>query len=134
MSSLVADGCDALGFDPIFIETTGGAISERDALRAAHTVVLVLPPSTDLDDVEDELLALADVVVVNKADQNGAAELEAALVARLQPRVGPGSSWKAPVLTTTGFRGEGIEELDVAIGSHLNHLRQGDAFDTRRGR
>jgi len=65
---------DAAGYDLILIETVGAGQAEVDIAGAAHTVVVLEAPNTG-DDVQSSkagILEIADVLVVNKADQPGA--------------------------------------------------------------
>jgi len=65
---------DAAGYDLILVETVGAGQAEVDIAGAAHTVVVLEAPNTG-DDVQSSkagILEIADVLVVNKADQPGA--------------------------------------------------------------
>ena len=65
---------DAAGYDPILIETVGAGQAEVDIAGAAHTVVVLEAPNTgdDVQSIKAGILEIADVLVVNKADQPGA--------------------------------------------------------------
>ena len=75
-------------------------------------------------------MEIADVFVVNKADQAGAdraaAEIEAVL--RLNDYA-PGE-WRPPVLRTRATEGRGVEEVVEAVGRF--RARGGDGADARR--
>ena len=65
---------DAVGHDPLIVETTGVGQVEIDIASAADTTVLVMAPGWG-DAVQANkagLLEVADVLVVNKADRPGA--------------------------------------------------------------
>jgi LAO/AO transport system kinase len=61
---------DAAVFDEILIETVGAGQSEVDIARHAHTVVVVEAPGLgdDVQAIKAGILEIADVLVVNKAD------------------------------------------------------------------
>jgi LAO/AO transport system kinase len=65
---------DAAGYDPILIETVGAGQAEVDIAGAAHTVVVLEAPNTgdDVQSIKAGIMEIADVLVVNKADQPGA--------------------------------------------------------------
>ncbi|MEM7274563.1 MAG: methylmalonyl Co-A mutase-associated GTPase MeaB, partial [Actinomycetota bacterium] len=65
---------DAVGYDPVIIETVGVGQVEVDVVGAADTAVVVMTPGMG-DAVQANkagLLEVADVFVVNKADRPGA--------------------------------------------------------------
>jgi LAO/AO transport system kinase len=65
---------DAAGYDPVLIETVGAGQAEVDIAGAAHTVVVLEAPNSgdDVQSIKAGILEIADVLVVNKADQPGA--------------------------------------------------------------
>jgi LAO/AO transport system kinase len=84
-TALVADVLDAMGFDQVVIETVGVGQGEVEILRHVDATVVVVAPGHG-DEVQAQkagLLEIADVLVVNKADLDGAedaaAHLEAAI-------------------------------------------------------
>jgi LAO/AO transport system kinase len=130
---LVSDVLDALGYDPILMETIGVGQSEIDVMRKAHTVVLLLLPGAGdaVQLMKAGLLELADILVVNKADREGAQELAVMLQSEIDGRQAD-HGWKTPVVTTTAYRGEGLDPLVEALDAHAEHLRQTLGFEERR--
>ena len=65
---------DAAGYDPILIETVGAGQAEVDIAGAAHTTIVLEAPNTgdDVQSIKAGILEIADILVVNKADQPGA--------------------------------------------------------------
>jgi LAO/AO transport system kinase len=65
---------DAAGYDLVLIETVGAGQAEVDIAGAAHTVVVLEAPNSgdDVQSIKAGILEIADVLVVNKADQPGA--------------------------------------------------------------
>ncbi len=129
---------DAVGFDRILVETVGVGQSEVEVARAADTTVVVLTPGQGdgVQAVKAGLLEIADVFVVNKADQPGAERL----VNDLRGAIGlaeapPAGAWIPPVLATVASRGEGVAVLGGAIARHHAHLvARGGMPEVRRER
>jgi LAO/AO transport system kinase len=65
---------DAFGKDRIIIETVGAGQNEVDIVSTADTVAVLVPPSSgdDVQMLKAGILEIADVLVVNKADMDGA--------------------------------------------------------------
>ena len=120
-AALVAD---AAGFDDVILETVGVGQSEVDVAAMADTTIVVLAPGLgdSVQAAKAGILEVADVLVVNKADQSGAGRLEAELRGMLElghaaaPDGAPGRM--PPLLRTVAVRGEGIDELLDAIDRH----------------
>jgi len=129
---LAADAMDALGYDPILLESPGLGKDEAAFLRHAHTGILVILPgsSESLDLVVAGVMDSADVVVINKADREGAADLAAQLQQRLDAEAS--GEWKPRALSTQALRGEGVDELSELLARHLEFLQRTGGFDTRR--
>jgi len=75
------DALCAAGFDVVLIETVGVGQSEVDVELIADAVAIVLAPGQgdDVQAMKAGLLEIADVLVVNKADCQGAERLRADL-------------------------------------------------------
>ena len=65
---------DAAGYEVILVETVGAGQAEVDIARAAHTAVVLEAPGMgdDVQSIKAGILEIADILVVNKADQPGA--------------------------------------------------------------
>ncbi len=65
---------DAAGYDVIVIETVGAGQSEIDIARTADTVIVVEAPGLgdEVQAIKAGILEIADILVVNKADRDGA--------------------------------------------------------------
>lgn len=155
-TSNVVQAFDAAGFDVILIETVGAGQAEVDIARLAHTTLVIEAPGLgdDIQAIKAGILEIADVLVVNKADQPGADNTERALRNMLElahpvPRVfrhhargeevGPpvqtaASSdpiWIPPVQRTVALDGKGIPELVEAISRHRQFLQQSGDWQRR---
>ncbi len=132
---------DAAGFDDVIVETVGVGQSEVDVAAMAGTTVVVLAPGLGdgVQAAKAGILEVADVLVVNKADQPGAGRLESELRGMLELGHVVGSDdggWTAPVLRTVAVRGEGVAELLDAVDEHRRRaeLPGGDARERVRVR
>lgn len=124
------DACDVLalaGFDPIIVETVGVGQSEVDIARLADTTVVVLTPSAgdSVQALKAGIMEVAEVVAINKADQDGAERLEEDIKEGMELRPHPAAGipmWQPPVVRTTATEGTGASELLAAITSHRAFL------------
>ena len=80
-SEIPIDLLDAAGYDPIIVETVGVGQDEVDIVRTADVVAVVLVPGMgdDIQAIKAGILEIADLFVINKADQPGADRLQAEL-------------------------------------------------------
>jgi LAO/AO transport system kinase len=100
----------ALSFDLIVLETVGVGQSEIEIAAIADPTVVVLNPGAGdaVQAAKAGLLEVADIVVVNKADREGADQTVRDLRAET----------KAPILKLIAAKGDGIPELVEAIEAH----------------
>lgn len=130
---------DAAGFDDVIIETVGVGQSEVEVAGTADTTLVAMAPGMgdSIQAAKAGVLEIADVFVVNKADQSGAGKLESELRGMLEMGHASGAvghddqSWWPPILRTVAVRAEGIEELVVAIHDHGGHLADTGAGEQR---
>ncbi len=126
------DLMDASGRDPILIETVGVGQDEVDVVRVADSVLVVLTPGQgdDIQAIKAGILEIADLFVINKADQPGADRLASDLEAMMS--LGEPRLWRPPVMMTVATAGTGIEELAGAIERHGRFLAGNGALQARR--
>lgn len=107
---------DAAGCDVVFIETVGVGQDEVDVARLADaTVVLVVPGmGDDVQTFKAGVMEIADLFVINKADQPGAERVERELNVLLSVAPQP-ASWQPPIVKTTATTGEGISDLSKKL-------------------
>ncbi|ABU59056.1 MULTISPECIES: methylmalonyl Co-A mutase-associated GTPase MeaB [Roseiflexus] len=124
---------DAAGFDLVLIETVGAGQGEVEIAAAAHTTIVIEIPGAgdDIQAIKAGILEIADVLVVNKADRDGAEQTVRQLRAMLSLADLPVDGWTPPVLTAVAMRGEGIEAIATAAERHLAYLRESERL-TRR--
>jgi LAO/AO transport system kinase len=129
----------ALGFDIVLIETVGVGQSEVDVMHLADTVAVVLAPGMGdaIQAAKAGILEIADVLVVNKADHEGAGatarDLKGMVALGRSGTAVPGE-WRPPVLATVAVGGEGIDQLAAALDAHREHLVRTGALRERRAR
>ncbi len=103
---------DAAGCDVVFVETVGVGQDEVEIARLADATVVLLVPGMgdDVQTFKAGVMEIADLFVINKADQPGAERLERQLNVLLS--VGAQRSEQIPpIVKTTATTGEGISEL-----------------------
>jgi LAO/AO transport system kinase len=100
----------ALSYDLIVLETVGVGQSEIEIAAIADPTVVVLNPGAGdaVQAAKAGLLEVADIVVVNKADREGADQTMRDLRAET----------RAPILKLIAAQGDGIPELVEAIEAH----------------
>ncbi len=137
-TAAVVQVLDAAGFDKILIETVGAGQSEIDIARLAHTTLVVEAPGMgdDIQAIKAGILEIADLLVINKADRPGVENTERALRSMLElamPMRGSEEAepWMPPVLKTVASAGEGVEEVERGIASHLQWLHSSGAWKLR---
>ncbi|HEC23336.1 MAG TPA: methylmalonyl Co-A mutase-associated GTPase MeaB [Chloroflexi bacterium] len=85
-TSDVVKALDAAGFEVILIETVGAGQAEVDIARQAHTIIVVEAPGLgdDVQAIKAGILEIADILVVNKADDPRAGNTVRALRGMLE--------------------------------------------------
>ncbi len=122
---------EAAGYGVILIETVGVGQNELDVMHVVHTVIAVVAPGLgdDIQAMKAGLLEIADIVVVNKGDRDGADTTLRDL-----------REWCKTVIRTVAVKGEGIAELIAVIAEHERwrdldrpqlHKRRGPSLDRR---
>jgi LAO/AO transport system kinase len=127
------DILDAAGFDIVLLETVGTGQSEIDIAEVTDVRVVVSAPGLgdDIQAMKAGLLEIADVLVVNKADRDGAERTLHQLLAAAAIRSAARTS--APVLKTTATSGDGVDALVAAI-DRIGDARLAEGRQARRRR
>ena len=112
----------AIGYHVVLLETVGVGQSEIEIAAVADPTVVILNPGTGdaIQAAKAGVLEIADIVVVNKADRDGAEQTVRDLRAETD----------APIVSLIAARGEGVAELMAAIDDH----RRTDSRDRRLAR
>jgi LAO/AO transport system kinase len=112
---------DAMGFDVILVETVGVGQDEIDIVQQAETAVVVTVPGLgdDIQAIKAGILEIADVLVVNKADREGADRAVRDLTHMLDLRGGHGARGRTvEIVRTIATTGAGLDDLIGAIARH----------------
>lgn len=117
---------DAMGKDVIIVETVGVGQDEVDIAQSAHTTVLVTIPGMgdDIQAIKAGLMEIGDILVVNKADRDGAGKTvrEMQFMLQMSSDRHAHQGWTPPVIETVALRQRGVEELYAAILDHRRHM------------
>jgi len=111
---------DAAGREVVLIETVGVGQDEVEIAKLADATVVVLVPGMgdDVQAIKAGIMEIADVFVINKADQPGADRLEREIKA-IQSLSTRKDGWVPPVIRAAATDGQGITETLVAVRSFL---------------
>jgi LAO/AO transport system kinase len=111
---------DAAGKEVVLIETVGVGQDEVEVAKLADVTVVVLVPGMgdDVQAIKAGILEIADIFVINKADQPGADRLEREILA-LQSLSTRSDGWVPPIIRAVATEGRGISETRFAIRSFL---------------
>lgn len=125
---------DAMGFDIVIVETVGVGQDEVDIVSLAETAVVVTVPGLgdEVQAIKAGILEIADVLVVNKADREGADRTVRDLTTMLELRAD--RTVEIEIVRTVASSGKGISELVGAIERHAERERQSPAHLERRRR
>jgi LAO/AO transport system kinase len=128
---------EAMGQDIVIVETLGAGQDEVDIIHVAQTCVLVLTPGMgdDIQAMKAGIMEVADIIVLNKADLDGANTCLRSLEATVHYGLGAGEdTWVprvVPTVATAPNRNDvqGIDDLVEAIEAHTAFLHQGATLD-----
>ncbi|RJR32567.1 MAG: methylmalonyl Co-A mutase-associated GTPase MeaB [Deltaproteobacteria bacterium] len=118
---------DAMGKDYILVETVGVGQDEVEIAATAYTTVVVTVPGMgdDIQAIKAGILEVADILVVNKADRDGASRTQQDLLQMLElQNIRKTKSWKPRVILTQAKEDQGIEELLAGVREHQDFLGQ----------
>jgi LAO/AO transport system kinase len=107
---------DAAGKEFVFIETVGVGQDEVEIAKLADVTVVVLVPGMgdDVQAIKAGILEIADVFVINKADQPNADRLEREILAMQSLSTRP-DGWAPPIVRTVATENAGIDHALAAI-------------------
>ncbi len=135
---------DAAGYHTVIVETVGAGQNEVDIVRAAYTTIVVEAPGLgdDVQAIKAGILEIADILIVNKADRQGATHTLNALKTVLDlghpvdklnhhgrtmsvtPSPTHSRLWIPPILQTVAAEGKGIDDVLTAIDNHRLYLEE----------
>lgn len=126
----VVSAMDAFGFDIVVVETVGAGQDEVDVTQLTDTILVVTSPDSgdDMQMMKAGILEIADIYVVNKADQEGAHRMVAQLQAFIS--LAPPSQRPKPVVQVSALTGMGVEDLADEIEGHWRYLTETGRLET----
>jgi LAO/AO transport system kinase len=115
---------DAMGKDIVLVETVGSGQVEIDITKIADTSIVALCPGggDEIQTMKGGILEAADILVVNKADREGADDLKLKLEIMINRRIYSPDQWKPGVFLTQASNGAGVAELMEEIFRHKDFL------------
>jgi len=132
---------DAMGMDCIILETVGTGQSEVDVMNNAHSVLLILTPGLgdEVQTLKAGIMEIADLFLINKADQKGASKLYQELMRMLNMAQEHHAGWRPPVLLLQNIDhteefSEQVEEVRNKIDEHYQLLLDSDILGQRERR
>ncbi len=130
---------EAAGYDVVLVETVGVGQSEYVVAEMVDTFLFLTLARTgdQLQGMKRGILELADVIAVNKADEQH--ELESARAARelsaaLRFVRGADDDWQTPVVTASGLHNLNLDKVWERVQRHREYLEaHGGIAAKRRG-
>jgi len=122
---MVVDVLEAFGKDVVIVETVGAGQSDLDILDSVDTSIVVLMPNMgdQIQLMKAGLMEIADVFVVNKADEHGADKCVDDLEYFLNMVKDQSDGvWRPPVLKTQAHKAIGVEDVYNAVCEHYSEL------------
>jgi len=130
----ILDLLEGFGFSHLIVETVGSGQAEVEVSRSTDTVVLVVMPGQGdaVQAMKAGILEIADIVVVNKSDLQGAEEAVVMLREGLALFGRAGDAWNPPVLPVCAESGRGVVALMESLADHRESLERSGDLETRR--
>lgn len=124
---------EAMGNDVVIVETLGVGQDEIDVIHVAQTCLLVLTPGMgdDIQAMKAGVMEIADIIVLNKFDMDGAESCLRSLEASLSRSAGKEEGkWIPRVIPTVSSGAQnhriiGVDDLVKGIEAHQLYLREG---------
>ena len=122
---------DGAGKDWVLIETVGVGQDEVGIAGLAQVTAVVLVPGMgdDVQAIKAGIMEIADIFVINKADQPGADRVEQ----ELQAMLSLGEGHKPPIVRTVATEGAGIAELLKAVEDRVLTAQNRFPYRAREG-
>ena len=123
---------DAAGKDIVLVETVGAGQDEVEIADTAHTTIVVNIPGAgdDMQAIKAGILEIADILVVNKADDPAANSVAKQL--HIFMSLDRDEGWTVPILKTIAHKEEGIGELLDEVDRHGEFLKESGRLEEMR--
>ena len=134
--------CEAAGYDVVIVETVGVGQSEIAVASMTDMFVLLQLPNAgdELQAIKKGVMELADLVVINKADLDGAAatRAQAQITSALRvygqhghPAQGA-AFWQPQVMQISALKAQGLDTFWGLVRKFHEQRRASGEFDSRR--
>jgi len=128
---------EAAGYDVVLVETVGVGQSEYVVADMVDTFLFLTLARTgdQLQGMKRGILELADVIAVNKADEQHEDESSRAareLSGALRLLRGPDDKWQAPVITCSGLHDINLDKVWNHVERHRTWLEQHGGLTAKR--
>ena len=128
---------EAAGFDVVLVETVGVGQSETSVSNMVDVFVVVAIPGAgdELQGIKRGLLELADIIAVNKADNDNVERANRAATeyrAALHILAASNAAWQPAVLTLSARDNRGLDELWEKVKECHATLTESGVLDGRR--
>ena len=128
---------EAAGYDVVLVETVGVGQSEYVVAGLVDTFLLLTLARTgdSLQGMKRGILELADVIAVNKADEQHESESERAareLAGALRFLRGAEDDWQTPVVTCSGLHNINLDKVWRHVQRHRDRLLERGELETKR--
>ncbi len=132
---------EAAAYDVVLVETVGVGQSEVTVAGMVDTFLFLTLARTgdQLQGIKKGILEIADVIAVNKADDEGGSDRtgEARSAARdlagALRLVRGREEWAPPVVTCSGLTGDGVDDVWERVLAHRDHLGEAGLAAKRAG-
>ncbi len=128
---------EAAGFDVVLVETVGVGQSETAVADMVDffIVLMLAGAGDDLQGIKMGILEIADLIAVNKADEDNLGRAAAAardyrLALHMTQPASP--TWTPPVITCSGLHGGGLEDLWAHVLEHRKLMTASGELADRR--
>lgn len=130
---------EAAGYDIVLVETVGVGQSEYLVADLVDTFLFLTLARTgdSLQGMKRGILELADVIAVNKADEQHEAEAERAareLAGALRFLRGAPGDWQTPVVTCSGLHNTNLDRVWRHVQRHRDWLLERGELEAKRRR
>jgi LAO/AO transport system kinase len=124
---------DAMSKNIILVETVGAGQTELDITKVADTSIVILIPGMgdEIQMMKAGIMEAADILVINKADKEGAHNLQRELEVMLEMKSYSPNEWKPGIVLTEAVHGKGTEELAKVILRHREFLVSSGGLERR---
>ncbi len=132
---------EAMGNEVVIIETLGAGQDEIDIIHVAQTCLLILTPGMgdDIQAMKAGIMEIADIIVLNKADLDGANLCMRSLESTVHYGLDENAGWIPKVVPTVACGSkstdiQGLDELVKAVMEHQDYLRETRKIDEVRAK